>query len=626
VPRELPNTASVFIFLRKMRGPLIAVIATVTLGSLGLVLVPGPPDQPPLTAFQAFYFMTFTATTIGLGEIPYAFSTAQRAWVVFTIYVTVITWAFALSRLMAMASDSAFLSARRAATFSRTVGRLREPFTLVLGYGYIGRSVVKALDVRGRRVVVVDQDTYPIERVSTDLLTTDVPAYTADARDPAILGVAGLDQPHCEAVLALTGEDEANLQIVMACRLLRPDLPVLARVGTRRVAQSMREFNPTAVINAFDDYGRFLLLALHQPHTYRLIMWLMADTGTELPPLPPTFSLKRWLVVADGVFGAEITQDLVAAGHEVSRMSQAEASSASLEDVDALVCGSQSDATNLALAAHARRTRPEVYLAVRVMSHQRLPLLEAFRPDSVFFPPGLVTQQILVHLVNPHYWKFLAAVMSADDTWSREVTEGLAARVTTKSPEVRPLRVNQHETPAVVRWLEHRTLSLGDLFRSPNDRDAHIAATTLLLVRGKKRFVLPDEETELRPGDEIVIAGRPAAFGSQTEVIYDDSTLHRVVTGREVPTSWFGRAVSRRGRLREEAAHAAAGLPLKGGPEPRAWPALPSATQLVVADKASSGSSADEAETREWPEPELPRHGEVSEGAGGAVKRKAGKK
>ncbi|MDR1449635.1 MAG: potassium channel family protein [Propionibacteriaceae bacterium] len=168
VPREIPDQAAIFIFMRKMRGPLMAVLAVTTLGSLGLCLIPGPAGAPPPTAFQAFYFVTFTATTIGFGEIPYDFSTAQRMWVIATIYTSVVIWAYAISRLMTLAQDASFASARRAATFRRTVRRLREPFILVLGYGFIGRSVVKALDVRDRRVVVVDRDNAPLERLGTD--------------------------------------------------------------------------------------------------------------------------------------------------------------------------------------------------------------------------------------------------------------------------------------------------------------------------------------------------------------------------------------------------------------------------------------------------------------------------
>jgi len=39
--------------------------------------------------FDAFYFITYTATTIGFGETPFEFSYSQRIWVTFSIYLTV---------------------------------------------------------------------------------------------------------------------------------------------------------------------------------------------------------------------------------------------------------------------------------------------------------------------------------------------------------------------------------------------------------------------------------------------------------------------------------------------------------------------------------------------------------
>jgi Trk K+ transport system NAD-binding subunit len=569
-PTQIPNQAVVFLVLRKMRGPLLAVLATMTTGVLGLCLMPGlsQPDGTDgrLNAFEAFYFITSTATTIGLGELPHPFSTAQRMWTMASIYLSVVAWGYSLGRLLSLAQDPGFQSVRRAATFRRGVKRLSEPFSVIVGYGFIGRSVARALDARGHRVVVVDQNMTPIELLTTDLLSTDVPALTSDARNPATLGIAGLDSPRCEAVLALTGDDQANLQIVMTCRLLRPDLPVLARASTRQVASAMANFAPHAAINVFDDYGQFLLLSLHRPHTYRLLTWVMAEAGEELPPLPAAFTLPRWAVVSDGPFGDDITEDLTAAGHEVSRLCPADGFGADLSQVDALVAGAESDSLNLALAAQVRHHRPDVFLAVRITSHNQIPLLEAFKPDSVFFPPALVVQQVVSRLAVPHYWRFITAVMEADEDWSRQLTEQLVARVGTPSPRVRQLRLTMAQTPAVCRWLEQGQLTLDDLFRSPQDRASHIAALPLLLVRGKHVMVRPDPETELRPGDEIVMAGREQAYDDQTEVIYDDSTLHYVVTGRDISTSWLARWASRRLGGRRTPAAAVRDGPAGSGP------------------------------------------------------------
>ncbi|MDR1078766.1 MAG: NAD-binding protein [Propionibacteriaceae bacterium] len=549
-PTQIPNQAVVFLVLRKMRGPLLVILATMTCGVLGLCLMPGLPQpdgsQGRLNAFEAFYFITSTATTIGLGELPHPFSTAQRMWTIVSIYLSVVAWGYSLGRLLSLAQDPGFQSVRRAATFRRGVHRLSEPFSVIVGYGFIGRSVARALDSRGRRMVVVDQDLTPIERLTTDLLTTDVPALTADARNPATLGLAGLDSSRCESVLALTGDDQANLQIVMTCRLLRPDLPVLARASTRRIASAMANFAPHAAINVFDDYGQFLLLSLHRPHTYRLLTWIMAEAGQELPPLTAAFDLRRWAVVADGPFGDDITEDLTSSGHEVERLCPEDGFDADLAGFDALVAGAESDSVNLALAAQVRHSWPDIFLAVRITSHNQIPLLEAFKPDSVFFPPALVVQQVISRLAVPHYWRFISTVMEADEAWSRQLTEQLVARVSQHSPRVRQLRLSAVQTPAVCRWLERGQLTLDDLFRSPQDRASHIAALPLMLVRGKRSMVLPDPATELKLDDEIVIAGREQAYDDQTEVIYDDSTLHYVVTGRDIPTSWIGRWVGRR--------------------------------------------------------------------------------
>ena len=54
--------------------------------------------------------------------------------------------------------------------------------------------------------------------------------------------LAGLGHPSCEGVVALTGDDETNLDVAMTTALLRPELPVIARTSSREVAERMRAF------------------------------------------------------------------------------------------------------------------------------------------------------------------------------------------------------------------------------------------------------------------------------------------------------------------------------------------------------------------------------------------------
>ena len=82
-----------FLILRRLRAPLITVIMTYAISVGGLALIPGQaPDggRQPMSIFHAFYVMSYTATTIGFGEIPHTFTDAQRLWVIFAIYISVI--------------------------------------------------------------------------------------------------------------------------------------------------------------------------------------------------------------------------------------------------------------------------------------------------------------------------------------------------------------------------------------------------------------------------------------------------------------------------------------------------------------------------------------------------------
>ena len=49
--------------------------------------------------------MSYTATTIGFGELPWPFTADQRLWVTFSIYLSVIGWAYAIGSLLTLLQD-----------------------------------------------------------------------------------------------------------------------------------------------------------------------------------------------------------------------------------------------------------------------------------------------------------------------------------------------------------------------------------------------------------------------------------------------------------------------------------------------------------------------------------------
>ena len=551
VPTEGPSTDAIFLVLRRMRAPLICLVLIFAVSVFGLSLIMGRDaagEPVRMTVFDAFYFMSYTATTIGFGELPHTFTTAQRMWVTASIYASVIGWAYAIGSLFALLQDQGFREAVLIQQLRRKVRRLDEPFLVVAGYGQAGRLVCRALDDARRRFVVVDHDRGNIESIVAHQLSVEAPALEGDAGNPAVLGLVGLGHRHCEGVLALTDDDDDNLAIVMTVTLLRPDLPVIARCHDRVVAERMRAFEPAAVINPSDRYGSYLTLALQRPVTHQLLTWLMSLTGTPLPPARPGLASGTWVVCADGQFGAEVAHDLRAAGLEVT-MADPRDGIPDVATAAGLVAGTDRDATNLALAEQARLTNPDLFLSVRQQSHTNAALVQALDIDSVHVSTELVARETLARVVTPVYWGFVEHVLDQDDAWSSALLERLVQRCGERTPRREMVRLDAADAPAVVRWLRGHELALGDLLRHPDDRTRPLPAVPLVLIRDGATTFTPSADELLHVGDQVLLVQRGSAGAALSRTLFYDAAVEYVATGREVPSTWLWRRLSRRPRV-----------------------------------------------------------------------------
>lgn len=544
VPTDVPATAAVFLVLRRLRWPLVTVIAVFAISVAGFVMIPGMDDKGNvyrMTPFDAFYAMTYTAATIGYGETPYAWTIPQRMWMTVCIFASVFAWAHALGQMFSLMQESGFRKALAIQRFRRKVLAMREPFVIIAGFGQAGRTLAVALDHVGHRLVVVDPDPDRIDVLTSDQLEADAPALAEDPRNPGILGLAGLGHPMCEGLLVMTDSDESNLASVMAAHLLRPDLKVITRCSERENVARLNDFAPHAVINPYDRYGQYLVLAMRRPVTYQLATWLLSEPGDPLPPLHDELSSGAWMVAADGRFGDEVTQDLMAAGLEVVRVDPS-LDRPELGDVVGFVAGAESDTTNLSLAAHARLQNPNVYLSVRQKSITTTSLLEAFAPDQVFIATDLVAFEALARVESPLFWGFIEHVQRQSDEWSTRVRDELVERVGERSPVPIKLTINRHEAPAVQRWLaKGGEITLGQLLADHDDREQQVAVYASALVRDGVTSYAPKPSTKLQTGDQIGLLVRTRGRNLLWHNLFSDAAIEYLATGADLPTTWLFR-------------------------------------------------------------------------------------
>lgn len=549
VPREVPTTDAIFLALRRIRTPLIVLILVFSVSALGLVIIPGQDEagnETHLSVLDAFYFVSYMATTIGFGEIV-PFTPAQRMWVTFSIYLTVIGWAYTIGTSLSLMQDEAFREALATQRFRRRVRRLGEGFVIVAGYGRAGQRVIRELDRVGRRVVVIDRERGRVDRLAGDELISDVPGLEADAGLPGVLGLAGLGSPKCRAVLALTSDDDTNLAVVLATSLLRPDVPVIARSHDRITEDRMREFGATAVLNPANQFGEYLVLALQRPATYCLITWLMTGAGEPLPELPHGLSTGRWVVASTGQFAEEVAADLRKVGMTVEVIDPRTAHP-DVQGAAGFIAGSDIDTLNIALAEHARQQDPETFVVVRQSTELHQALVEALDIDSVYTPTDLVANEAMGRVLTPMMWGFVEHALTQDNAWAETVLARLVAVCGTVGPDRGILHLDDR-SPAAVRWLSHSPLRLADLLTDPDDRDRRLDAVALLSYRDGETTFAPADEHALRSGDHILVAGRLHDLYKIRQTLDYDSVVEYVTTGRRVPDGYvWRRLVGRRSR------------------------------------------------------------------------------
>jgi hypothetical protein len=547
VPTAATSTDVIFLVLRRMRPPLLWLVGVFSVSVIGLsatvgVDAAGAPHR--LSVFESFYVMSYTATTIGFGELPYPFSTGQRLWVTFMIYATVIGWAYAVTTLLTLSQDEGFTAARTIQRFRRRVRRVREPFYLLAGFGESGRRVSLRLDALDERCVAVDARKARIDLLEVSETWSDIPGLVGDAHDPVVLGLAGLGLDNCRAVLALTDDDDVNLAVLQAVALLHPEVPVIARASTRAAEERMAEFDPSAVINPADRFGDYLVLHLRRPTVWQLVVWLTSPTSAEVREWREPADTGTWTVCAEGEFRDQVAEDLHRAGFDV-RFAEPDGTPPDVTGAVGCVVATSTDTANLAIAAHLRRAHPDVLLCLRQVHTTSRALIRSFAPDMVFFPADVVARECLTRVITPHAWDLVEHVMQQDDEWAGRVLDVLETRCGHYSPVPSMLSLDPREAPAVVDWLGRGELTVSDLTRDPEDRERHLPVVVAVLVRDGESVPFPDATTPLRPGDELMLYCGPSGRALLREVLYHDAAVEYAATGRRVPATWIWRRLAR---------------------------------------------------------------------------------
>ncbi|MDX1592847.1 MAG: NAD-binding protein [Gammaproteobacteria bacterium] len=558
---QLDRVAS--IVLRLMRRPLLTLVAVYAVSIVGMVLMPGidaEGNPGHMSFFHAFYFMTYTATTTGFGELPVTFSNAQRMWAIAALYMSVVAWFYAIGSIIRLVQNPHFRRAVAERAFTRSVRRITEPFFIVCGFGDTGSLLTRGLSDSGYTAVVVDDDGERIKALSLRDYRVTMPGLQADASVPRHLLNAGLRSPLCRAIVALTPDEDANVKIAVMARLLNPEVRVICLATSLEQSDYLRALPEIETVNPFAVFARYLSRALSSPKVYALTEWLIQAHGASLDR---TLLVPRgdWILAGHGRMGRclseamrrhgvttiaidpAIDEEEAVPGETIAGRADARAlEEAGIERAVGIVAATNNDADNLGVLLNAHAINPDLFMIVRQNDHENELAFAAAEADLIMQPSLVTARKILFMLISPLIDEVLHYLDDEGGGKIDDLLQRLHALVGTRNPRLWTVHLDSDEAPAALEAIARgRTLRIEDLVRSRWETGETLPCLVLAHRRGDRVDAVPSTEKILYEGDELLLCGTTQAIHLLGATLANSYRLDYLITGYDPPRGYLGR-------------------------------------------------------------------------------------
>lgn len=549
------------LILRRLRAPLLCLIAVYGISVAGLSLMPGEVNGQPhhLSIFHSFYIVSYTSTTIGFGELPHPFTDAQRLWVIITIYLSVLGWAYTVGSVFALINDPTFRATLARTIFNWRVRGIGDDFIIICGAGQSGAALAHALDGIGYRLVVVESETDRAARLELEEFATPPLILCGDARLPDVLEDAGIHMPGCKGLMAFVTDDNANQAIAIGAHTLNNSLRIVARAKTAVAQVNLEAFGGVEVINPFETFATNVALDLASPEVLRLEEWLTAAPGSEIPERV-NIPAGPWVLVGFGRFGHAIAgaldgsrvtwkaidPEVVEESEErvlTSNNSEAALREAGIEKAAVLVVGTDNDATNLGIVTLARRVNPGLFIVVRQNHVADRVLIDSAKADLRFVQSDVMVHESLQIMKTPLLGRFISHVRAQGGAFASKTIQLIQNRVGSGAPRAWTFVCDVMQPGMFGAFFQGSgtPLSVGHLSADPGNPTESLQAVCLMLDRRGEQTLLPAADMPLKPGDQLLFVGSEEALNRQQRYLLEPGTVQFVCTGEEPSRRWIFR-------------------------------------------------------------------------------------
>jgi voltage-gated potassium channel len=195
---------------------------------------------------EAFYMTIITLATVGYGEVQ-PLSAAGRLFTIAVIVAGFGVFVYVTSQLTTLMLSGEITSVIRVRRRVKMRERL-EGHVIVVGYGRVGRSTVRAIREAGLPCAVVERST----TLEDEITEIGAVLIEGDGRDIDTLQAAGIDR---SIALATVLDDPDNLVVIVTARTLSPDLRIVSRVNDDHWCERLVHAGASQLVPVYESAG-----------------------------------------------------------------------------------------------------------------------------------------------------------------------------------------------------------------------------------------------------------------------------------------------------------------------------------------------------------------------------------
>jgi Trk K+ transport system NAD-binding subunit len=547
-----------------MRKPFLVITITYTIAIIGFLIIQGVDNEGnpyQLTIFDAFYFVTYTASTIGFGELPFEFTYAQRIWASMSIYITVLGWFYGIGTLVSLLQDKLFLREIEKAKFKRQIKNLKDKFIIILGYNQITNEIINRTLEQGLRAVVIEKDEDKANELILENFTPTVPVLVADVHSSEALKEAGLEKINCKGLVSIFEQDSLNLRIALTSKLLNKKVKLVIKSTTTNHTENLRDLDVEIIANPFSIISSEISMALNAPNLLKLEKWVYQIDN--LSAKVPVFPTGKYIICGYGRMGFHIYEkfkehNIEAHFVEIKKnkvesfiindkltITKGDADDkdvllkVGVLDATAIISATNNDTTNLSILATAKKLNPKIMTIVRENEMDDFSIFRSAKIDHIFMMSRILINKTTNALISPLSDKFIRMCSKKDEQWGAKLVKDLISKID-ENPLLKELRIDKKYAPQIFNALENSNEIKLELFsRSLYNREQHNNVIPLLLKREDEYILLPSCDELVNINDEILFA---CDENGKNEIEYISENLyefHYAYTGEEKKTIFF---------------------------------------------------------------------------------------